>query len=70
MSIVDLVAKIEKLPAEKLAELEDLVDSWMRKQSLDEPQEKRPVFGSFKGKIVMSDDFDEPLDEFKEYMYP
>jgi addiction module RelB/DinJ family antitoxin len=27
-----------------------------------------PVFGSMKGKIVMADDFDAPLDDFKEYM--
>lgn len=30
--------------------------------------EKRNGFGSLKGKIWMSDDFDEPLEEFKEYM--
>jgi len=28
----------------------------------------RPQFGSAKGKIWMSDDFDAPLEEFKEYM--
>jgi hypothetical protein len=67
MSIIDLVAKIEKLPLEKLAEVEILVDSLMSKLPLEE---KRPVFGSFKGKIIMSDDFEEPLDDFKEYMYP
>ena len=30
--------------------------------------EKKPVFGCLKGQIWMSDDFDEPLDEFKDYM--
>ncbi|HKQ04117.1 MAG TPA: DUF2281 domain-containing protein [Blastocatellia bacterium] len=28
----------------------------------------RPQFGSAKGLITMSDDFDEPLEDFKEYM--
>ncbi|MEM6614814.1 MAG: type II toxin-antitoxin system Phd/YefM family antitoxin [Cyanobacteria bacterium P01_C01_bin.72] len=28
----------------------------------------RPRFGSAKGLITMSDDFDEPLEDFKEYM--
>jgi antitoxin (DNA-binding transcriptional repressor) of toxin-antitoxin stability system len=28
----------------------------------------RPKFGSAKGLVWMSDDFDEPLDELKEYM--
>jgi len=29
---------------------------------------RRPQFGSAKGKIWMADDFDAPLEEFKEYM--
>lgn len=28
----------------------------------------RPQFGSAKGLITMSDDFDEPLEDFEEYM--
>jgi len=35
--------------------------------SLD-PQKKVPKLGCMKGRIWMSDDFDEPLDDFKEYM--
>jgi len=27
-----------------------------------------PVFGCLKGQIKMADDFDEPLEDFKEYM--
>jgi len=33
---------------------------------LDQPQ-KSPRFGSAKGLITMSDDFDAPLDDFREY---
>ena len=29
---------------------------------------KAPILGSMKGKIWMADDFDEPLEDFKEYM--
>jgi Protein of unknown function (DUF2281) len=29
---------------------------------------KRPVFGYAKGTFVMSPDFDEPLEDFKDYM--
>jgi antitoxin (DNA-binding transcriptional repressor) of toxin-antitoxin stability system len=32
------------------------------------PIKLRPQFGSAKGLITMSDDFDEPLEDFKEYM--
>ena len=31
-------------------------------------QKKRRVAGGLKGKIWMSDDFDEPLDDLKDYM--
>ncbi|BAY25866.1 hypothetical protein NIES2100_56740 [Calothrix sp. NIES-2100] len=32
------------------------------------PVKRRPQFGSAKGLITISDDFDEPLEDFKEYM--
>lgn len=69
MSLLDLIAIIEKLPPDKLAEVESLVDSLISKESPEEIPKKRQ-FGAFKGMITMSDDFDEPLEDFKEYMYP
>jgi hypothetical protein len=70
MSLLDLITKIEKLPLEKQTEVEDFVDFLVSKDQKKSNPERKPVFGSFKGKIIMSDDFDEPLDDFKEYMYP
>jgi antitoxin (DNA-binding transcriptional repressor) of toxin-antitoxin stability system len=32
------------------------------------PKHRKMPFGIFEGKIHMADDFDEPLDEFKDYM--
>ncbi len=38
-------------------------------QSQEKPEaRKQRVFGSAKGKIKMADDFDAPLDDFKDYM--
>lgn len=37
-------------------------------QATEEKLGKREIFGIWKGKIKMADDFDEPLEEFKEYM--
>jgi len=37
-------------------------------QNTNTTKERKPVFGSAKGKFVLSPDFDEPLDDFKEYM--
>lgn len=36
--------------------------------SEENPKKKRDGFGILKGKIWMSEDFDEPLEEMKEYM--
>jgi antitoxin (DNA-binding transcriptional repressor) of toxin-antitoxin stability system len=35
---------------------------------INQPNKKRRHRGSAKGLIVMSDDFDEPLEEFEEYL--
>ena len=37
-------------------------------ESSSSPAKKRP-FGSLKGKIGIPDNFNEPLDDLKEYMY-
>lgn len=33
-----------------------------------DPPVKKPRFGGWEGRIWMADDFDAPLDDFKEYM--
>ena len=43
-------------------------DKPIAKLTAVEPQKIRPQFGSAKGKIWISDDFDEPLEDFKDYM--
>jgi len=76
MSLVDLVAKLEKLSPEKQVEVENFIDFLVSKLScqLDKKsapgKEKKPLFGSSSGMFVMHDDFDAPLDDFKDYMYP
>ena len=35
---------------------------------IGEPQKRKPKPGCMSGKIWMSDDFDEPIEDFKEYM--
>lgn len=37
-------------------------------EALEQPKQKRGGFGILKGKIWMADDFDEPLEDMKEYM--
>ncbi len=69
MSSLSLYAKIESLPPalkkEALAFIEYLLRKTQKKTS--QPADKKPIFGSLKGKIHLADDFDAPLDVFKAY---
>jgi hypothetical protein len=49
------------------SEVNDFIDFLMTKKK-KEIKKKKPKFGCAKGQIYTSPDFDEPLDDFKEYM--
>lgn len=71
MSATELIEIIKKMPAAQLKEVEDFVLAKINADVnpnyvLDEPNGRG--YGSLKGKIWMSDDFNEPLDDFKDYM--
>lgn len=59
--------KISELPDDIKSEVNDFIDFLMTKKK-KEIKKKTAKFGSLKGKVYMSPDFDEPLDDFKEYM--
>ena len=62
---LSLFRQIDELPEESLIELDKLI-SQLRINN--KPASKRQ-FGCMKGLVVsMADDFDAPLDDFKEYM--
>ena len=73
MTSLSLYTKLETLPSELKEEaknfIEKLVDRTKLKKGSD-PQKKlnKREFGSLKGKTHLSEDFDAPLDEFKDYM--
>ncbi len=70
MSYTALEEKIKQIPEEYFAEVAnflDLLQYKIRAETKSEPKPKRQ-FGILKGKIWMSDDFDAPLEDFKEYM--
>ena len=58
--------KLESLPPELKKEVDHFVDFLLSKSRVN--KRKAPQFGSAKGKIEISGDFDEPLDDFKDYM--
>jgi hypothetical protein len=64
-----LLTKISSLPDELKEEVIDFVDFLLAKTK-NKAKESRPgpKFGSAKGMFTIMPDFDEPLEEFKEYM--
>jgi hypothetical protein len=67
MTDVQLYTEISSLPSELKQEVSDFVAT-LRKKAKGEKKIKERQFGYAKGFFTMSDDFDEPLDDFKEYM--
>lgn len=66
----NILLNLEKLPIYYQQEVLDFSDFLLSKvkQSENSDKEFRGGFGLRKGEYIMSDDFDEPLDDFKEYM--
>lgn len=71
MTALSIYTKLEMLPPalkqEAMQFIESLVEKTSGKNSRQSSKTK-PVFGSLKGKIKLSEDFDAPLDDFREYM--
>jgi len=64
-----LYSKLSLLSSETLKqELLFFVDYLLDKQFSNKDEQRRPKFGCAKGSFVLSPDFDEPLDDFMEYM--
>ncbi|MBN8853362.1 MAG: hypothetical protein BGO55_18055 [Sphingobacteriales bacterium 50-39] len=67
MNSLSIYTKLETLPTDLKQEVSDFIDFLLQKSS-SKKNKIVPKFGSAKGKIKMSPDFDEPLEDFKEYM--
>ena len=73
MATHDPYIQIESLPEEVRKKVLDfiasLMEQWEQKEVPSEaPRKKRRIAGLMKGQIHISDDFDAPLNDFKEYM--
>ncbi|WP_375562499.1 DUF2281 domain-containing protein [Bernardetia sp. OM2101] len=65
----EIYSKLFLLNSDNLKqELLNFMDYLLTKQFSETKTKKTPQFGCAKGKFRMSDDFDEPLDHFDEYM--
>ncbi len=69
-----LLQKFYALSADKQSEVLDFIEfleskSLKQNEGYESPAEKKRVFGCMNGLVAyMSDDFDEPLEDFAEYM--
>lgn len=58
---------INSLPKALRKEVTDFVN-YLKQKNVKMVKPKKRAFGYAKGKVIMSDDFDFPLNEFKDYM--
>ncbi len=58
--------KLNSLPKRLKAQALEFIDFLYQKNKSSNPK-KHPKAGFLKGKIVIGNDFDEPLEDFKEY---
>lgn len=68
MNTLSIHTKLETLTPDLKEEVNNFIDFLIEKSSKEKKKKIIPEFGSAKGKIKMSPDFDEPLDDFKDYM--
>ena len=67
MDNISLYNKINSLPEELKKEVKDYVE-FLQAKTKKSPKKKLRTFGSLKGQIQMSEDFDAPMEDFKDYM--
>ena len=64
--------QLSSIPEDVRQQVLDFIEFLMRQKQGKDPANKgwrkTPVLGLAKGKVVVPDDFDAPLDDFKEYM--
>ncbi len=66
MSYEEMKSVYEQLDADGKKQI-DILFKRLKTKKQDVPDEAIPLFGIWKGKIQMAPDFDEPLEDFKEY---
>jgi hypothetical protein len=62
-----LINKIVQLPENLKSEVNDFIDFLLTKKN-ENGKSKKPQFGSGKGTFIMQPDFEDPLDDFNEYI--
>ena len=67
MTDIQLYTKLSGLPLNLKSEVSDFID-FLKNKSMKSDNSKKRLAGKAKGLISMMDNFDDPIDGFKEYM--
>lgn len=67
MTDLRLYTELSSLPTDLKKEVQDFIEFLKTKARKQKPLKKRE-FGAAKGFFTMKDDFDAPLEDFKDYM--
>ena len=67
MTDLQLYTELSALPADLKKQVQDFIEFLKTKAQKQRPAKQRK-FGAAKGFFKMHDDFDEPLEDFKEYV--
>ncbi|MEL7144988.1 MAG: DUF2281 domain-containing protein [Bacteroidota bacterium] len=70
MENISLYTRINSLPSNLQKEVRDFVEFLKHKLEKDKAENfnRSRVFGQLRGKIEIAPDFDEPLNDFKDYL--
>ena len=67
MTDLQLYTELSRLPPDLKKEVQDFIE-FLKSKTKNEKSLKQRKFGAAKGFFEMHNDFDEPLEDFKEYM--
>lgn len=67
MSTFELYTALDSLPQHLRKEVADFIASLKKRHRVADKKASRP-FGLLRGQIRMADNFDEPLEDFRDYM--
>jgi hypothetical protein len=68
MTDIQLYTKLNYLTPSLKNEVYDFIEFLLSKQQNNKQKFNKPKFGCAKGRFKMSPDFNEPLEDFKDYM--
>jgi hypothetical protein len=67
MTDLRLYSELSSLPADLKKQVQDVIE-FLKTKARKQNSNKQRQFGAAKGFFKMHDDFDEPLEDFKDYM--